>query len=184
MTAHGGIASHAALVARQAVPEDADEVLVVHADTPLLRPESLLGLLTRHELKRADLSLLTAQVEHAAATYGRIVREDGRIVAIAQEGHADGPAEVNVGGSWHSSDWGKAFLAQNDRTVNGYLGDYIIEGVVSGRKAYLLARDGDWYYYTIVLEMPAPQLLLGYYSRSIPYRSGNRGDIRLDRRAP
>lgn len=87
----------AALVARGAVGDDVDEVLVVHADTPLLRPESLLGLLTRHDLKRADLSILTAQVDHADAAYGRIVREDGRIVAIDQDDHADGPAEINVG---------------------------------------------------------------------------------------
>ena len=89
---------HAALVARAAVADDVDEVLVVHADTPLLRPESLLGLLTRHELKHADLSILTAQVDHADAAYGRIVREDGRIVAIDQpRDGAAGPAEVNVG---------------------------------------------------------------------------------------
>lgn len=87
----------AALAARAAVGDDVDEVLVVHADTPLLRPESLLGLLTRHDLKRADLSILTAQVAHADAAYGRIVREDGRIVAIDQDDRADGPAEVNVG---------------------------------------------------------------------------------------
>jgi len=87
----------AALAARTAVGPDVDEVLVVHADTPLLRPESLLGLLTRHELKRADLSLLTAQVDHADPAYGRIVRADGRIVAIDQDAAADGPAEVNVG---------------------------------------------------------------------------------------
>lgn len=92
------------------------------------------------------------------------------------------PAEINVNGSWKSSDWGKAFLGQSaDGKINGYLGSYIVEGVVSGRKAYLLARDGDWYYYSIILEMPAPELLLGYYSKSVPYKSSNRGDIRLDR---
>ncbi len=91
------------------------------------------------------------------------------------------PAEINVGGTWKSADWGKAFLGQNGRTVNGYLGSYIVEGVVSSKRAYLLARDGDWYYYSIVLEMPTQDLLLGYYSRSIPYKSGNRRDIRLDR---
>lgn len=100
----------ATLVARAAVGADVQRVLVAHADTPLLRPESLLGLLTRHDLKGADLSILTAQVAQADPAYGRIVREDGRIVAIAQSdaGDAradratgqpadDGPAEINVG---------------------------------------------------------------------------------------
>ena len=88
---------HATLTAQHAVA-GADRVLVVHADTPLLRPESLLGLLTRHALKDADLSILTAQVEHATAAYGRITRDAGRIVAIEQDDEAgDGPAEINVG---------------------------------------------------------------------------------------
>lgn len=88
----------AALVARDALGEDVDHVLVAHADTPLLRPESLLGLLTRHRLKGADLSILTASVQSPAAAYGRIVREDGRIVAIEQDDEPGaGPAEVNVG---------------------------------------------------------------------------------------
>jgi len=88
----------AALVAQHAVADDVERVLVVHADTPLLRPESLLGLLTRHELKGADLSILTAHVDHTIRAYGLVVREDGRIVAIDQDDdHGDGPAEVNVG---------------------------------------------------------------------------------------
>lgn len=92
------------------------------------------------------------------------------------------PAEINVSGNWRSPDWGRTFLSQSgDGKVNGYLGEYIVEGVVSGRKAYLLARDGEWYYYSIILERPAPELLLGYYSKSVPYKSSNRGDIRLDR---
>ena len=89
----------ATLVARAAVGADAERVLVAHADTPLLRPESLLGLLTRHELKGADVSILTAQVDQADPAYGRIVREDGRIVAIEQvdAARSEGPAEINVG---------------------------------------------------------------------------------------
>ena len=91
------------------------------------------------------------------------------------------PAQINVSGHWNSPSWGKVFLAQNDRAVNGYIGDYNVEGVVSGNKAYLLARDGDWYYYSIILEMPAESLLIGYYSKSIPYKSSNSGDLRFTR---
>jgi hypothetical protein len=94
------------------------------------------------------------------------------------------PAEINISGSWNSRDWGSAFFWQKDRTVKGNLGSYPVDGVVSGSKAYLLASSGGWYYYSIVLEMPAPNLLLGYYSRSIPYQSSNRRDVRLDRTGP
>lgn len=71
--------------ARVAVGPGVDRVLVTYADTPLLRIESLLGLLTRHELKRVALSILTASVESPDPAYGRVVRDGGRIVAIDEQ---------------------------------------------------------------------------------------------------
>lgn len=90
------------------------------------------------------------------------------------------PAEVNVSGTWQSRDWGKCFFSQTDRNVRGYVGDYQAEGVVSGNKAYIVLSQGGWQYFSLVLEMPGPSVLIGYYSRSIPYQSGNRGDVRMD----
>ena len=102
----------AVLAARDAIGPGVDRVLVTYADTPLLRVESLLGLLTRHELTQVALSILTASVHHPDAAYGRIVRNAGRIVAIdehpdrepvepptPQPAHLarDGAVEVNVG---------------------------------------------------------------------------------------
>ena len=85
--------------ARDAVGPGVDRVLVTYADTPLLRVESLLGLLTRHELKRVALSILTASVASPDPAYGRVVRDGGRIVAIAEDeaGPRDGDVEINVG---------------------------------------------------------------------------------------
>ena len=91
------------------------------------------------------------------------------------------PAEINIAGSWKSRDWGDVFLSQTDRAIKGHIGEYHVDGVVSGAKAYLLASHGGWYHYSVVLEMPSPNLLIGYYSRSIPYQSSKRRDIRLDR---
>ena len=91
------------------------------------------------------------------------------------------PPEINISGAWTSDDWGKADFVQTGNAVRGRLGDYPVEGVVSGGKAYLLASEGGWYQYSVILEMPDPALLLGYYSRSVPYHSSGRSDIRLDR---
>lgn len=91
------------------------------------------------------------------------------------------PPEVDVSGNWRSEIWGRTFLAQNGSEVRGNLGDYPVEGVVSGRKAYLLASQGGWYYYSIILEMPTPNILIGYYSRGVPYKTSGRVDLRLDR---
>jgi phosphomannomutase/molybdopterin-guanine dinucleotide biosynthesis protein A len=93
----------AALLGLGFLLSDSEQVLVTYADTPLLRSDSLLGLLTRHALKGADLSILTALVEGLDPSYGRVVREAGRIVAIAEGSDAalvagPGVPEVNVGG--------------------------------------------------------------------------------------
>lgn len=81
---------------------DVEQLLVTYADTPLVRPESLLGLFTRHALKGADLSVLTSVVDAPELGQGRVVRRDGRIVAIVEDPdrNADqqGIREVNVGG--------------------------------------------------------------------------------------
>lgn len=96
----------AVLAAREAIasvlgPGADDPVLVAYADTPLLRAESLLGLLTRHTLTRADLSLLSAVVDDPDG-YGRVVRAEGEITAILESSEVDGTAaepltEINVG---------------------------------------------------------------------------------------
>ncbi len=92
----------AALLGLGYLLSDSDQVLVTYADTPLLRPDSLLGLFTRHRLKGADLSILTAVIDDPDPSYGRVLREGGRITAILEGSdltaeHDDIP-EVNVGG--------------------------------------------------------------------------------------
>jgi phosphomannomutase len=86
----------AALLALGFMLSDVDQVLVTYADTPLLRSESLLGLFTRHRLKSADLSILTAVVDDPDPSYGRVVRSEGRIAAMAEAEQSI--REVNVGG--------------------------------------------------------------------------------------
>lgn len=92
------------------------------------------------------------------------------------------PAETNIGGNWHSGDWGYASFSQDGRRITGNLGNYAIKGVVSGNKAYLVASEDGWDYYSIILERDGEYSLKGRYSRSIPYQKWNRGDFRLERR--
>lgn len=92
------------------------------------------------------------------------------------------PAEANISGEWKCDDWGNSAFAQDGRVVRGHLGDYPVEGVVSGRKAYLCVSDGGWIYYCAVLDIAGPDMLVGYYSRTVPYKYDQRKDLRLDRR--
>jgi bifunctional UDP-N-acetylglucosamine pyrophosphorylase/glucosamine-1-phosphate N-acetyltransferase len=94
--------------ARRALPEIAvdDVVLIVCADTPLLRPATLQELVRRHQIALAaeptvGISLLSAVVDDPTG-YGRIIRDDaGRVVAIVEQGDLKGEQlslrEVNAG---------------------------------------------------------------------------------------
>ncbi len=92
---------HAVLQAADALAGFDGDVLILYGDTPLLRPASLRGLLNRHRLKGASLTLLTANVP-LDLPYGRILRDaTGKILDIVEETEASGEVkairELNVG---------------------------------------------------------------------------------------
>lgn len=64
---------------------DAEHVLIVCGDTPLLRTETLANLLEKHIASAADISVLSAFQNHPKG-YGRIVRdEQGKMLDIVEE---------------------------------------------------------------------------------------------------
>ncbi len=64
---------------------DAEHVLIVCGDTPLLRPETLDSLVQTHQTNASDVTVLTAHFGHPHG-YGRIVRDkSGNIVSIVEE---------------------------------------------------------------------------------------------------
>lgn len=76
-------------------------VLVLYADNPLLKKETIKGLLKRHGENNADATLLTAEVEKPAG-YGRILRDEYfSICQIREDKDADefeqAIKEINTG---------------------------------------------------------------------------------------
>lgn len=64
------------------------DLLILYGDTPLFRPNSILGMLNRHRLKDADLTLFTS-VTSQPLPYGRILREmSGQIMGIIEDAEA------------------------------------------------------------------------------------------------
>ncbi len=62
------------------------DLLILYGDTPLFRPSPLRGLISRHYLKEASLTLFTA-VLPTPLPYGQIIRDAaGEIVDIIEEG--------------------------------------------------------------------------------------------------
>lgn len=74
---------HAVLQAREACTS-ASTVLVLAADMPLLRLETLERLVEHHRSSRAAATVLTALVDRPQS-YGRVLRQGGRVKRIVEE---------------------------------------------------------------------------------------------------
>ncbi len=76
-------------------------LLILYGDTPLFRSASLRGMLNRHRLRNAHLTLLTAEVDRPLP-YGHIIRNNtGQIIDIIEDSAASPEVrairEINVG---------------------------------------------------------------------------------------
>jgi bifunctional UDP-N-acetylglucosamine pyrophosphorylase/glucosamine-1-phosphate N-acetyltransferase len=90
-----GDAAAVALTAFADEPDADDDLLVLLADSPLIRPETLAWLATEHREGDAAATLLTARLDDPAG-YGRVVRDDrGAVDRIVESGDA-GPDELAI----------------------------------------------------------------------------------------
>jgi phosphomannomutase len=92
---------HAMLEVSRVLNELSGDLLILYGDTPLFRPDSIRGLLNRHQLRKADLTLLTAKMDRPLP-YGRIIRDaSGQIIDIIEDLEASPVVrqihELNVG---------------------------------------------------------------------------------------
>jgi len=79
---------HAVLQLQPLLQDFKGDLLILYGDTPLFRPASIRGLINRHRLREAHLTLLTAVVEQPLP-YGHILRDArGRIIDIIEEDSA------------------------------------------------------------------------------------------------
>ena len=92
---------HAVLQLQPLLNDFDGDLLILYGDTPLFRAASIRGLINRHRLRQANLTLLTA-VAGQPYPYGRIIRDsEGRIIDIIEEAEASPKVkaiqELNVG---------------------------------------------------------------------------------------
>jgi alpha-D-glucose phosphate-specific phosphoglucomutase len=79
---------HAVLQVQADLQDYAGDVLILYGDTPLFRTSSLRGMLLRHRLKGADLTLFSC-ITDQQLPYGRLVRgADGRLLDVIEEAEA------------------------------------------------------------------------------------------------
>jgi bifunctional UDP-N-acetylglucosamine pyrophosphorylase/glucosamine-1-phosphate N-acetyltransferase len=95
-----GDAASVALTASSFDGDGEDDLLIVPADTPLLRPETLATLAREHRAADAAATLLTAISDPAG--YGRVVRDEaGRVSHVVEQVDAD-DAELAIN-EWNTS---------------------------------------------------------------------------------
>jgi phosphomannomutase/CTP:molybdopterin cytidylyltransferase MocA len=76
---------HAVLQLDPLLQDFEGDLLIFYGDTPLFRPATVRGLINRHRLRQAHLTLLTAVVDDGLP-YGRILRDaGGRIIDVIEE---------------------------------------------------------------------------------------------------
>jgi bifunctional UDP-N-acetylglucosamine pyrophosphorylase/glucosamine-1-phosphate N-acetyltransferase len=123
---------HALLQARGACREDSDVVLVLPADMPLLSEATLRRLVAHHRETGAAVTLLTAELEDPAG-YGRVVRENGKPVAIVE--HRDASAEERaireIGTSTYCFDASLLWPALSRVTAHNQQGEYYLTDVIA-----------------------------------------------------
>lgn len=90
---------HAALAGRAGAGE-ASRVLILNADLPLITERTIRDLMTEHEASASVLTFLTTVLADPAG-YGRVMRQDGRVLGVVEETETDATTrdepEVNVG---------------------------------------------------------------------------------------
>jgi bifunctional UDP-N-acetylglucosamine pyrophosphorylase/glucosamine-1-phosphate N-acetyltransferase len=94
-TGHAVLMTEAELAGRQGT------VLILCGDTPLIRPETLQGMVAAHEAGGSSLTVMTTVLENPTH-YGRIVTDKvGRVVAVVEEKDATPEqrqiTEINAG---------------------------------------------------------------------------------------
>src|SRR5438552_3709967 len=137
-----------ALAQVAAAHRTAGPVVVLYADAPLLRGETLAALLAEHEKSGAAVTLLTADLENPRG-YGRIVRaRNGAVRDIIEEkdatGEQKGIREVNSGVYVFSGKelWpALAKLENKNRAGEDYLTDIV--RLIKGKVHTLPVEDSD-----------------------------------------
>jgi bifunctional UDP-N-acetylglucosamine pyrophosphorylase/glucosamine-1-phosphate N-acetyltransferase len=128
---------HAVQQAERTVAGRTPTVLVLYGDTPLLRPETLQGLVEHHRSQESVVTLLTFQPEDPTG-YGRIVRDEetGQVQAIVEHKVATPEQraikEVNSGLMCIKDEWLWPNLARVQKRPGGEV--YLTELVALARQ--------------------------------------------------
>jgi bifunctional UDP-N-acetylglucosamine pyrophosphorylase/glucosamine-1-phosphate N-acetyltransferase len=121
-TGHALLQTEALLAGRKGT------VVLLSGDVPLLRAETLQALVRTHIDAGAAATVITAAVDRPDG-YGRIVRREGRIAAIAEHKDAS-PAERQINSGIYAFDLGPLFDALREIGAANAQGEYYLPDLV------------------------------------------------------
>lgn len=136
---------HAVLCAMPALPEDADHVMILCGDVPLISRETLARLVARHTGNGHDITVLAAKVENPTG-YGRLKQKaDGSVACIVEESDATAAEKaittINTGIYIVDRPFLETALMQiktNNSQSEMYLTDIVEIAVASGKRVGLM----------------------------------------------
>lgn len=102
-----------------------------------------------------------------ACSIGNLKKED--IPDWLSKVSPEAPPEIDVSGKWHDPNgnyvfgWGEGYLQQQQDSISGAIGSYMVEGRVSGKRVILVFLSGGRVYYTARLDMSDDGVLRGSY---------------------
>ncbi|HCZ06548.1 MAG TPA: bifunctional UDP-N-acetylglucosamine diphosphorylase/glucosamine-1-phosphate N-acetyltransferase GlmU [Thermotogae bacterium] len=126
-----------------------DQILVTYGDVPLVKSETLKNLLALHRNSKAQVTLITVEMDDPTG-YGRIVRDgSGNILGIVEETDTDERTrkirEINTGIAIYDGDF--LYEALKKISPENAQGEYYLTDVVSfadkGRVVALKLEDRD-----------------------------------------
>ena len=132
---------HAVLQARRALEGQADAVLVLYGDMPLVSSATLLALVRTHEARAATITMLTCVRNGDTMGFARILRDGaGHVLAIVEECQAAPEqleiTELNVGVYCFDASWLWEHLPRLPLSPKGeyYLTDLVGGAAEQGRR--------------------------------------------------
>jgi hypothetical protein len=93
--------------------------------------------------------------------------------------------EVNVDGVWDSKDWGSMTFRQmqGSKDISGSTADgWRIDGVVSGKKIYLIFSDNIKINYSAILNADSDNMLTGVWARELITERSQTKSMKLSRK--
>lgn len=91
-----------------------------------------------------------------------------------------GNPDVDISGDWEDTafaSWGNQEFAQSGNKVVGTMGSYNVEGVVNGKRIYLIAVYDGYLYYTIIMDSLSAKKLKGKYIKKLSVDENFRGEL-------